>query len=275
MNVMVSAKRALLGAASLAFAMAGLSGAARAGNITLPASIAASKTITFCSAMTQPPFEFFNAEQKPEGVDIDMGALLAKNLGVRVKWINVPFAGVIPALLAGHCDAVLSGTNITPTRLKMVDMVPYRYAGEDVLLKAGAPKLSGLDALAGKKVATVTGTAAVMLMQRASDQLVKAGKPPISIVMYPDNASALQHLQFGQVDAFGVAYETAVYYDRIDPGQFELGLAPFRKIPDGIAVRKDDTVLKTAIETALAGLMKDGSYAAAYNKWGIGFDILS
>jgi polar amino acid transport system substrate-binding protein len=274
MNKIRSAKPALLGASLLVSALVGFSAPARADSPAMPASIVASKTLAICSAMTQPPFEFFDAQQQPEGTDIEMGTLLAKTLGLKVQWINVPFSGVIPALLAGHCDAVLSGLNITPSRLATVDMLPYRYAGTTILLKAGAPPLSSVDALSGKKVVTVIGTAAIRILETASDKLVKAGKKPIILVKLQDNASALQSLQFGQVDAFGVAYETASYYMQIEPGVFEFGTSPLNKVQDGIAVPKDEPGLEAGLNTALATMRANGSYAALYNKWHIGLDIL-
>jgi polar amino acid transport system substrate-binding protein len=269
-----SPKSVLLGAALTMSVLAGVSSPASAGIPALPASITASKTLAICTAMTQPPFEFFTAAQQPEGTDIEMGTLLAKQLGLKVRWVNVPFAGVIPALLAGHCDAVLSGLNITPSRLASVDMLPYRYAGTTILLKAGAPTLSGVDALAGQKVATVIGTAAIRLLQAANANLVKMGKKPIVLVTLQDNAAALQSLQFGQVAAFGVAYETASYYQHIEPGVFEFGMSPLNKVVDGIAVRKDEPGLEAALGTAFATMKANGSYAALYNKWDIGLDIL-
>jgi polar amino acid transport system substrate-binding protein len=275
MNLTTSAKRALAGAASVAFALAGLSAPARAASNALPASITASKTITYCSAIMLPPYEFFDAQQKPTGVDIELGDLLAHRLGLTPKWVNVPFAGLIPALLAGHCDAIISGLFIKPARLKVIDQIPYMYSWEDVLLKQGAPKLSGIDALSGKRVSTVTGTSATVLLQGANQDLAKAGKKPIDIVMFPDNAPALQQLQFGQVDAYGVAYETAVYYEHIDPGQFELGVPPYYKIQVGIGVPKGEPGLKTALSTALDGLRKDGSYAAVFKKWNLDLDMMN
>ena len=42
--------------------------------------------------------------------------------------------------------------------------------------------------------------------------------------MFPENTQALQQLQFGQVDAFGVAYEIAEYlHGPQTPGTFKLG----------------------------------------------------
>ena len=45
-------------------------------------------------------------------------------------------------------------------------------------------------------------------------------------------------------------------------------------MPIGIGVRKGDLAFETALNTALASIEKDGSYAAVFKKWGISFDML-
>jgi polar amino acid transport system substrate-binding protein len=241
---------------------------------TLPADVTSSKTLTFCSAVNLPPMEFFSPAQQPEGVDIELGDALAAKLGLQAKFINIPFAGLIPALLAGHCDAILSQLFIKPPRLKVIDEIPYMYSQEGFILKAGAPKLSGPEALSGEKAATVTGTTATDLLKKANVALAAAGKPPVTIVMFPENTPALQQVQFGQVTAYGVAYETALYYANLQPTQFEVGGPPYFKILTGIGVAKTTPGLKAALTTALNSLMSDGTYAAIYKKWNLTADML-
>jgi polar amino acid transport system substrate-binding protein len=240
----------------------------------LPADITSSGTITYCSAVTLPPMEFFDPNQQPEGVDIELGDLLATRLGVKAKFINMPFAGLIPALLAGHCDAILSQLFIKPARLKVIDEIPYMNSQEGFILKAGAPKISGPQDLSGEKAASVTGTTATVLMQQANTALTAAGKPPINIVMFPENTPALQQVQFGQVAAYGVSYEAALYYQRLEPNVFESGSPPYFKIATGIGVSKDTPGLKLALTVALSGLMKDGTYAQVFKQWHLEDDML-
>jgi polar amino acid transport system substrate-binding protein len=240
----------------------------------LPADVTASKTLTICSAVNLPPMEFFSPEQQPEGVDIELAGLLAGKLGLKTKFINIPFAGLIPALLANHCDVIMSQLFIKPPRLKVIDEIPYMYSQEGFILKAGAPKLSGPQDLSGKKAASVTGTTATNLMDAANTALAAAGKPPINIVLFPENTPALQQVQFGQVYAYGVAYETALYYANLEPRVFEVGGAPYFKILTGIGIAKSNQGLEAALKQALQGLMKDGSYAAVFKNWHLEPDML-
>lgn len=241
----------------------------------LPASIVSSKILTFCSALSQPPMEFVNTQQQPVGLDVELGTALAQRLGLKVKWVNTPFAGLIPALQAGACDAIISQLFIKPARLEVVDMVPYMYSQEIILFKNGMPTVDNLAALSGKKVASVTGTTATVLLNAENEKLKQAGKPPIHIIDFPSNTDALQQLQFGQVAAYGVAYEIGRYYNQTAPGEFVTGGAPYFKILTGIATRKSETGLRDALQEKLADMMKDGSYASLFKKWDLTSDMLS
>ena len=241
----------------------------------LPASISSSKTLIFCSALSQPPMEFVNTQQQPIGLDVELGTALAQRLGLKVKWVNTPFAGLIPALQAGACDAIISQLFIKPARLEVVDMVPYMYSQEIILFKNGMPTVDNLAALSGKKVASVTGTTATVLLNAENEKLKQAGKQPINIIDFPSNTDALQQLQFGQVAAYGVAYEIGRYYNQTAPGEFVTGGAPYFKILTGIATRKSEAGLRDALQEKLAGMMKDGSYESLFKKWDLTPDMLS
>ena len=248
-------------------------GSARAAG-SIGAELVQKGTIHYGSAINLPPMEFLSADTKPAGVDIELGDALAKHLGLKPVWINMPFAGLIPGLVAGHCDAIISQLFIKPGRLKVIDEIPYMVSHEAVLLKKGAPQIAGLDALSGKKAATVTGTTATVLLRQASKKLKESGKTPINIVMFPENTQALQQLEFGQVAAYGVAYETARYYINKEPQEFELGGKPYYKIATGIGIRKDETALNAALRKSLGDMEKSGEYAAIFKKWDLTIDMI-
>lgn len=249
-------------------------GTAMAATPGLPARIAKSKTIRFCSSISLPPMEFMSPQTKPEGADIDLGDALAKRLGLKAVYVNMPFAGLIPALLADHCDAIISQLFIKKSRLKVIDEIPYMLSHESVLTKPGAPKVANLEALSGEKVATVTGTTATILLQKANATLAAAGKKPINLILFPENTQALQQLQIGEVAAYGVSYEAGRYYAHKMASQFALAGPPYFKITTGIGLRKDETGLNHALTAALATLMKNGTYDSIFKKWDLTIDML-
>lgn len=249
-------------------------GTGSAAATSLPAAMLKSKTIRYCSSISLPPMEFMSPQTKPEGADVDLGNALAAQLGVKPVYINMPFAGLIPALLADHCDAIISQLFIKKSRLEVIDEIPYMLSHESVLIRPGGPKITRLEALSGQKVATVTGTTATILLQKANAKLKAAGKKPIRLVLFPENTGALQQLQLGQVAAYGVSYEAGRYYAHKMPSQFALAGSPYFKIETGIGLRKNETGLNQALTAALATLRKNGTYDRIFKQWDLTIDKL-
>src|SRR5207244_8428965 len=100
----------LLGGAVAAAVLGSIAVAATAA--TTPPSIAKAGKIVFCSDPGFPPMESLEGSQ-PVGADIDIGAGIAKAMGVEVQFRNVGFDGIIAALLAKKCDAIISGVTDT------------------------------------------------------------------------------------------------------------------------------------------------------------------
>ena len=62
---------------------------------------------------TYPPFESAEGGQYT-GFDIDLGNAVAREVGVKARFINASFDGIFPALQNGIFDAVMSSVTITP-----------------------------------------------------------------------------------------------------------------------------------------------------------------
>jgi polar amino acid transport system substrate-binding protein len=265
---------AMLSVVAMAAAMWGAPALAAAA-ISTPPQIRAAGKIVYCSDITSPPLEYVGPNSTPVGSDIEIGNDIARRLGVKSEWRNTPFNGIVPALLAGHCDAIISQLFDKPERRQVVDMVDYMYSSEAVLTRGGNPdKIHTLDDLSGRKVAAENGTTIQALLQDENTKLKAAGKPPIEIVVFPTDTEALQQLQIGQVDAYGTTLESAAYYMTKAPGTFEVAVPAFHKVLVGIAVRKGDKALQTAIQQALAAMRADGTYAKILAKWHLEGDAL-
>jgi polar amino acid transport system substrate-binding protein len=243
--------------------------------ISAPPQIRAAGKIVYCSDISGPPLEYFGPNNVPIGSDIEIGNEIARRLGVKAVWQNTPFNGIVPALIAAHCDAIISQLFDKPARRQVVDLIDYMYSSEAVLAQAGNPhKIHTLDDLSGLKVAAENGTTIQELLQDQNKKLQAAGKPLINIVVFPTDTEALQQLQIGQVDAYGTTLESGAYYMTKSPNTFDIAVPAFHKILCGIAVRKGDKALGAAIQQALAAMRADGTYAKILAKWGLTGDAL-
>lgn len=68
------------------------------------------------------------------GFEIDVAKQLADDMGVDVEFMPTSWDGIIPALLGGNFDVIISGMSITPERNLTVNFTePYAYSGLTVL----------------------------------------------------------------------------------------------------------------------------------------------
>jgi len=271
---MTTRKKSIGLAAAMAFGLA-VPLAASAAEVTPPADIASAGKIVYCSDISGPPLGYFDENNKPIGSDIEIGTEIARRLGVAAEFANTPFDGIIPALQAKHCDAILSQLFDKPKRREVVDFVDYMYSSEALLVHKGNPRnVHGLDDLSGAKIAVENGTTIQSLIDEQNKKFAAAGKPPADIVVYPKDSDALQALQINQVDVYGTTLESAAYFMQKASNVFDVAGPPFAKILAGIAVRKDDPQLRDAIQKAFDAMKADGTYVKILTKWHLEGDAI-
>jgi polar amino acid transport system substrate-binding protein len=249
---------------------------AKAAAIKVPAgALGQPGSIRYCSDISAPPLEFYVNGQTPTGSDIDLGNAIAAELGVKPVWVNTAFAGIIPALQAGHCDAILSQLFDKASRRTVVTFADYMNSSEAVLVANGNPHhISGIASLCGLAVAAETGTTVTDFLSAQSKKCTAAGKKPIAVQTFLRDSDALNQLGLGHVDAYGTTVESAGYAMTKSPGQYQIAGPPFGQIPTGIATNKQNTALHTAIAAAFAALQKNGTYQKIMTKWNLKPDIL-
>ena len=139
------ARRLLLG-----LAFAALAAATVATTVAAAPARQSAGTLTFCTDATYPPEEFYEGT-KLVGSDIDIGTEVARRIGMTAKFQNTGFDGIIAALMAKKCDAIISGMNDTPERRKQVAFVDYISVGQSLMVKKGNPKgIKSLASLSGQ-----------------------------------------------------------------------------------------------------------------------------
>ncbi|WMJ02882.1 ABC transporter substrate-binding protein [Pseudomonas chlororaphis subsp. aurantiaca] len=242
----------------------------------LPERLSKSEKIVYCSGMDSPPLVSFDTQQKPVGLQVDMGEAIAQRLGGKqVEWRISPFAGLIPALLAQQCDMIVDQLFDKPERREVIDIVNFMYSSQSIVVPKGNPKaVNSLGDLSGLKVAVSNGSTIRILLGAENDKLVAAGKPPMKLVVYNVDADAFQALRINQVDAFGTTVESAGHYQQLAPDLFQSAVPAFNRILTGFGVRKQDPQLSAALGKVLQDMRADGSYTALLDKWHVSGDKL-
>ena len=235
---------------------------------TTPPSIAKAGTIVFCSDPGFPPMESLEGSQ-PVGADIDIGTGIGKEMGVKAQFRNVGFDGIIAALVAKKCDAIISGMTDTAERRRQVDFTDYVDVGMSLMVKRGNPsRVTGLASLSGRRVAVQVGTTEKDALVVENRLLAKQHRQPVVIKLFQKDSDAAAALVTGKVDAYFSDDPPIGYYVRNAGGKFEVAASKIEAAPFGIATRKHDP-LGAAVKQSVASLYASGAMKAILAKWGL------
>jgi polar amino acid transport system substrate-binding protein len=257
----------LVAGAALVSTLAACGGGGGSSNST-PTSTAASvpNPIVYCVDTTYPPAESI-VNGKPAGYDIDIANAIAKQLGSTAQIKTVTFDVIIPALVHKKCNAIISSMTVTPERAKTVHFVPYLNVGAFLMVEKGNPSnISTLASLSGKSVAVESATTELAGLQAENKTLNSAGKPEITIKIYPADTSAAAAILSGHVDAYFADAPPVLYYIRTTNGKFETAGQQVETAPEGIATRKGDP-LGLQINNAVHALYQSGKMKTILAKW--------
>jgi len=241
---------------------------AQSARIPAPAALAGKGVINYCATIDNPPRAYFDEKQQPIGFEVELGTEIASRMGLKVNWVQLKFPGLVPALQAQQCDAIMQELFIRAERLEIIDMVPFSRTGQQIVVRRTDNSLgAGLEDLSGKKLAVPNGTTIHNLAVEANKKLKDLGKPEINLVVLPTTTDTFQQLATSQVDAVGTTSTAGAYYVRLRPNDFKAKGDPFGLIGTGIGIRKGNTDLTNAVKRSLDSLVADGSYKKLIEKW--------
>lgn len=234
--------------------------------------------LTVGSDIPYPPFEFEDASGNLTGFDVELVRAVADKLGLENAdndWISTDFNTIFQQLAAGNrFDIVVAavtayapeGSPASETvaeRKKVVDFTVAYYPSLQSLTvdTSKNPDVTSVDDLPdGARVAVQRATTGAFYAQ---ETLAPMG---IELVQFPKAPPMYQALQAGQVDA--VFNDLPVSLDAIKNTP---NLEVVEQVDTGeqyaMAVSKDNTGLRDAIDAALNELYADGTYAEIFQKY--------
>lgn len=211
--------------------------------------------------LSYPPFETIGPNGQPSGISVEIAEHLAANLQRPLQVENIPFAGLIPALKSGKIDVIVSSMTATPERAESVAFSsPYLTTGLALLVPAEST-VSGLADLdqAGRTVVVRQGTTGEVF---ARTHIKKARL----LTLEKENACVLEVIQ-GKADAFIYDQMSVFQNARRNPTRTRALLAPLQEESWAIALRKDYTDLRTAVDTFLEHFRADGGFERLADKY--------
>jgi polar amino acid transport system substrate-binding protein len=220
-------------------------------------------TFTYCTDPTFPPMELASSSGAISGFDVDLASALAKTWGASSKPVKTAFPGLIPALKAKKCDAVISGIFVTPDRLKQAGAVSYMETHRVFVVQAGNPKhVTGPSSLKGLNVVTQSGT--------KYEEYLKALKAKIgfNLQTYPGDNDAVAQVILKRADVDLTQDTSFAFQAKAHPGKIAVAYTFSAKDSFGVYYRKGDAI-GAKIKAGVAKLRSNGTLVRLATKYKI------
>ncbi|MBT3067116.1 MULTISPECIES: basic amino acid ABC transporter substrate-binding protein [unclassified Rhodoferax] len=222
---------------------------------------AQNKELVVASSATYRPFAYETPSKEIVGYDIDMIKAVAHKAGLQIKIVNTPWTGIFAALNNGDVDLVISGVTINDKRKQSYDFTAPYFEARQLIAVPSNSTAKGLKDLAGKKIGVVTGSTADDMSSR------EFGKTNPDIRRFESTPVVISELVNNGLDAAMGDNGVIAFRVQEHKGLKTVADASFPKEYFGIVVKQGNKALLDKLNTGLAAVKADGSYAQIYKKW--------
>ena len=202
------------------------------------------------------------------GFELDVGQKLADDMGVEAEFIPTSWDGIIPALVAGNFDVIISGMTVTPQRNLTVNFsLPYAYSGMTILSNTAMTDGMSLDdynnediTFAARRGATPATVIAEMF-------------PKAKLLLFDEDGASTQEVLNGNAHAT-MASEPGPSHDaRRNPDTLSV---PFKQAfaagGEGFALRKGDSDALAFFNSWIIARTNTGWLKSRHDYWFRGDD---
>jgi glutamate transport system substrate-binding protein len=206
-----------------------------------------------------PPFGFENPQtNEVEGFDVDMGKILAEELGVEPRFVEAISDNRIPFLQQGEVDLILSTMTINQERDMEIEFSEPYYIARGRILVPQDSDIKGVEDLAGKRVCTALGS--------TYEETLREEAPDAELKLVNLYSECLELLQNGAIDAIStddvILTGMIIQDDTLEMVGDELTTEPY-----GAGIKEGDKQLQRFVSETLEAAQEDGRWDEAFQKW--------
>ena len=208
------------------------------------------------------PFSFVDKNGKRTGSSVELCHMIAEEMGVKVKFLNYDWDGLIPALLSKKADMLAADMTPTLKRAMKINFTdPYMYTGSVVFVKQDSPIKTLEDIKEGTKMAVLLGSTgesdARKVFPEAKYKTYKGGGPLLI------NAILAGHVDAGVNDGSAVRSQISNF----PPNSVRILEGQLSRSPLAFAVRYDSPDLQSWLNLFFLHISLDGRQDENLNYW--------
>ncbi len=215
-----------------------------------------SKTIKVAVFSDKKPFGYVDEFGKYQGYDVYFAERIAKDLGVKVKYVPVEAAARVEVLETGKVDLVLANFTVTPARAEKVDFaLPYMKCALGVV-SSDKDLIRKPEDLNGKTLIVSKGTTA--------ETYFTENYPQVNLLKFDQYSDAYNALLDGRGAGLSTDNTEVLAWAIENPG-FSVGIESLGSL-DTIApaVTKGNTSLLNWLNDEIKALGKENFFHADY-----------
>ena len=265
-SFLVSGIRAALVASALVCAQGAIASSA-----TLD-KIKATGAITMGVRESSIPMSYTTGDSRFDGFHVEVCRMILNDIKaklgmstLRINYQPVTAQNRIPLVQNGTVDIECGTTTNNTARSRDVSFANTLYVEEVRIAVKANSGINSISQLAGKKVATTTGTTSVQLLRKHE----KATGVNFDEVFGKDHSDSFLLLESGRADAFvmdGSILAGNIANSR-NPKDFKIVGEVLSVEPIAIMIRKDDPQFKADVNAAIAKIVGNGSMPKLWDKW--------
>ena len=197
------------------------------------------------------------------GFEPDVGRKLAADMGVDVEFVPTTWDGIIPALLAGKFDVIISGMSITPQRNLTVNFTDaYAYSGMTILANRQLTEGFGLEDLDDPDVTFSARRGAVPAA------VIAERFPNAELLLFDDEGAVVQEVLNGNAHATMASEPLPSREARSYPDILHIPFEVlFNQLGEGFALRKGDPDALNFFNNWIAHYWRTGWLQERHDYW--------
>ncbi|MGV0963428.1 MAG: amino acid ABC transporter substrate-binding protein [Polynucleobacter sp.] len=229
-------------------------------------------TVTMGVRESSIPMSYTTGDSRFDGYHVEICRMILADvkdkLGLstlRINYQPVTSQNRVPLVQNGTVDIECGTTTNNTARAKDVGFANTLYVEEVRIAVKANSGITSIPQLAGKKVATTTGTTSVQLLRKHE----KANGVNFEEVFGKDHADSFLLLESGRADAF--VMDGSILAGNIanskNPKDYKIVGEVLATEPIAIMVPKNDPEFKAAVNAAIAKIVANGNMPKLWNKW--------
>lgn len=225
--------------------------------------------LTMATNAEFPPYEYWEGD-KIVGIDADVAALIAEELGMKLKIESIEFGSIVAGVETGKFDFGMAGMTVTPERLESVDFSKTYATGIQVIIVREDSKITSPDDMAAKsdlRIGVQQDTTGDIFSTTDFERDADGNDNGREVVFrYNKGADAVQALVTGKVDCVIIDNEPAKAFVAANKG-LKILETEYAVEDYAICVAKGNTDLLNKINAAIDKLQKNGKLEDVINRY--------